>query len=258
MALAGREDEIGEPLNKYEVGYLREIVRSDEWHEDASQRISDRKRRDYLLKKEKITENEQKELEILMARLSVKPNLAKKAKMENVEKMEKMENAAIRLYPSVRPSVHPSVRPSNKNIDIKSSSSPKSPSSPKPPQGADADEEEGIASKGSDEFKHVDRNYVTTYFKRMRTQGVKFSNPDIEEEFWQYLVMSDFKKGDGMPITKANVHSTFNVWNRNRQKEARQEASALAESQKVSEENKRKKDKAEVMRANSFKFETDF
>ena len=132
-------------------------------------------------------------------------------------------------------------------------------SSPKPPKGADDEVgEEGIAYKSSDEFKHVSREYVASYFQRMKAQGVKFSDPNIEDEFWQYLVMSDFKKGDGMPITKVNVHSTFNVWNRNRLKEIRQEASTLAETQITSEEAQRKKDRAELMRANSFKFETDF
>lgn len=133
-------------------------------------------------------------------------------------------------------------------------------SSPKPPKGADDEVgEEGIAYKSSDEFKHVSREYVASYFQRMKAQGVKFSDPNIEEEFWQHLVMSDFKKvADGMPITNANVQSSFKAWNMIRQKEIRQAESEKSEKQKIADEEQRKTDRAELMRANSFKFETDF
>ena len=100
---------------------------------------------------------------------------------------------------------------------------------------------------------------MASYFQRMKAQGVKFSDPNIEEEFWQHLVMSDFKKvADGMPITNANVQSSFKAWNMIRQKEIRQAESEKSEKQKIADEEQRKTDRAELMRANSFKFETDF
>lgn len=250
MALAGRESEIGEPLNKYELGYMREIINSDEWHEDASQRISDRKRRDYLQKKEKLSDSETGELKILTSRLSIKPSLAKKAKMA---KTENVENADIRMYPSIHPSVRPSIRPSKKNLDIISSSSPLPP--------VDDEEEEGIRSKGSDEFKHVSRDDIKIYFARMRQNGGKNLTDDIEDEFWQYLVMADFKKGDGYPITKANVHSTFNVWMSTRRKaenEIREKKETEAKkAAEVESEAERKRKRAELLRANTLKYEID-
>lgn len=108
MKLAGREGELEEPLNKYELGFAREIINSDEWHMKAQERIVQRKRRDYLIKKSSegsISEDESAELDELNKILSEKSSVAKTAKMTKMENVEKTANAAIRMYPSVRPSV---------------------------------------------------------------------------------------------------------------------------------------------------------
>lgn len=52
------------------------------------------------------------------------------------------------------------------------------------------------------------------YFSRMRACGARDASEEIQADFWNYLVLADFRKTTGERITKQNVASTFIVWRR--------------------------------------------
>ena len=106
---------------------------------------------------------------------------------------------------------------------------PPQPTSPRQdyrqPQVVPTPEQEALRNSA----KLTEQDY-RMFFKRMRSVGQRDATAENEDAFWQYLIAADFCKGDGMPITKFTLPTSWIAWLGRRHKEDREfELKAKAE-----------------------------